>query len=40
MVKITNDPIISVHKLTKKYNGFTAVDSISFTVKKGEIFAF
>jgi len=32
--------IIAVEKLTKKFNGFTAVDNISFAVKKGEIFAF
>jgi ABC-2 type transport system ATP-binding protein len=32
MIKVTN--------LVKKYHGFTAVDSISFQVKKGEIFAF
>ena len=32
--------MISVKNLTKKFNGFTAVDDISFEVKKGEIFAF
>lgn len=32
--------IISVSQLTKKFNGFTAVDNISFKVKRGEIFAF
>jgi ABC-2 type transport system ATP-binding protein len=32
--------MINVNKLSKKFNGFTAVDSISFSVKKGEIFAF
>ncbi len=32
--------IIEVKRLTKKFNGLTAVDSISFTVKAGEIFAF
>ena len=31
---------IEVNNLTKKFNGFTAVDSISFTVRKGEIFGF
>jgi len=31
---------IKVGGLTKKFNGFTAVDKISFSVKKGEIFAF
>ena len=32
--------IISVSGLTKKFKDFVAVDNISFTVKKGEIFAF
>jgi len=32
--------IIKVTHLTKKYNGITAVDKISFKVGKGEIFAF
>ncbi|MCX6794258.1 MAG: ABC transporter ATP-binding protein, partial [Candidatus Gottesmanbacteria bacterium] len=32
-----NDTIISVSHLTKKYNGFTAVNDISFSVAKGEI---
>lgn len=32
--------MIRVEKLTKKFNGFTAVDGISFNVKKGEIFGF
>jgi ABC-2 type transport system ATP-binding protein len=32
--------IITVTELVKKFNGVTAVDSISFAVKKGEIFAF
>ncbi|MGM5488346.1 MAG: ABC transporter ATP-binding protein [Nanobdellota archaeon] len=31
---------IQVKNLTKSYNGFKAVDRISFTVKKGSIFAF
>lgn len=34
------DNIIQVSNLSKKFNGFTAVDNISFSVKKGEIFAF
>ncbi len=29
---------IRVEKLTKQFNGFTAVDNISFNVKKGELF--
>ena len=32
--------IISVRNLTKKFGDFTAVDSISFDVEKGEIFGF
>jgi len=32
--------IIQVNELTKKYGKFTAVDNISFNVKKGQIFAF
>ena len=32
--------IITAEKLTKKFNGFTAVDKISLSVKKGEIFGF
>jgi ABC-2 type transport system ATP-binding protein len=31
---------IQVHQLTKKYKDITAVDSISFSVKRGEIFGF
>jgi ABC-2 type transport system ATP-binding protein len=33
-----NVPIIEVKNLTKKFNKFTAVDDITFDVKKGEIF--
>ena len=32
--------VISVRELTKKFGRFTAVDNISFDVKKGEIFGF
>lgn len=32
--------IIEVKDLSKKFNDFTAVDDVSFSVKKGEIFAF
>lgn len=32
--------IITVKNLTKKFKDFTAVDDISFSVKRGEIFAF
>lgn len=31
---------ISVSNLTRKFNHFTAVDNVSFSVEKGEIFAF
>jgi ABC-2 type transport system ATP-binding protein len=34
------EAIIDIQQLTKKYGDFTAVDQISFDVKKGEIFAF
>jgi len=34
------DKIIKVDKLTKKYDGLTAVDKVSFSVKPGEVFAF
>jgi len=32
--------MIKVKNLTKKFNGFAAVDNVSFSVGKGEIFAF
>ena len=32
-----NTPILEVHELTKKFNAFTAVDHISFSVGEGEI---
>ncbi len=32
------DEMVLVEKLIKKYGHFTAVDNISFGVKKGEIF--
>ncbi|HTE23973.1 ABC transporter ATP-binding protein [Flavitalea sp.] len=34
------ESIISVEQLTKRFNDFTAVDAISFSVEKGEIFGF
>jgi len=36
----TKADIIKVTNLVKRFNGFTAVDNISFSVKKSEIFAF
>ena len=36
----SNDPVISVRNLTKRFGTFTAVDSISFDVMRGEIFGF
>jgi ABC-2 type transport system ATP-binding protein len=35
-----SDLTIEVHDLTKRFGGFTAVDQLSFTVKRGEIFGF
>jgi ABC-2 type transport system ATP-binding protein len=35
-----NDNSIEVIGLTKRFNNFTAVDNVSFNIKKGEIFAF
>jgi len=32
--------IIKVENLTKKFNGFTAVDNVTFSIQAGEIFAF
>jgi len=37
---VSSDDIIAVEKLVKKFGNFTAVDHISFSVKKGEIFGF
>ena len=35
-----NDYIIEVKDLTKQFGSFTAVDHISFEVRRGEIFGF
>lgn len=37
---LPEDNIIQVRNLTKKFGDFTAVENISFNVKRGEIFAF
>lgn len=39
-MKDNNDTVISVRDLTKMFGSFTAVDHISFDVKRGEIFGF
>ena len=36
----SSEIVISVKNLTKKFGNFTAVDNISFDVRKGEIFGF
>jgi ABC-2 type transport system ATP-binding protein len=36
--KMEHDVMIEVSNLTKTFNGFTAVDHISFDVKRGEVF--
>ena len=40
MENTSNDLAISVENLTKRYGDLTAVNGISFDVKRGEIFAF
>jgi len=40
MLYSMNDFIITAKNVTKKFGGFTAVDNVSFEIKKGEIFAF
>jgi ABC-2 type transport system ATP-binding protein len=37
---VSNDVAISVKNLTKRYGDLTAVNDVSFNVKRGEIFAF
>jgi len=38
--QMENEKVIIAEKLTKRFGDFTAVDEISFDVKKGEIFGF
>ena len=37
---MTNPPAIEVDHLTKKFGDFTAVDDVSLTIDRGEIFGF
>ncbi len=37
---MNDQPVISVSQLTKRFGSFTAVNSITFDVKRGEIFGF
>jgi ABC-2 type transport system ATP-binding protein len=36
----TNQPAVTAHNLTKRFGDFTAVDRVSFDVRRGEIFGF
>ncbi|MCK5841869.1 MAG: ATP-binding cassette domain-containing protein, partial [Candidatus Sabulitectum sp.] len=38
--KLQEQPAVIIEHLTKKFGAFTAVDDISFTVNRGEIFGF
>ena len=37
---MTEERVIEVEKLTKRFGDFTAVDEITFHVRRGEIFGF
>lgn len=37
---LSKDPVIAVSGLTKKFGNFTAVDHVSFSIARGEIFGF
>lgn len=39
-MKPSTEPVIVIKSLTKKFGNITAVDGLSFSVNKGEIFAF
>jgi ABC-2 type transport system ATP-binding protein len=39
-MQINNKSVITVDQLVKRFNSFTAVNDISFSVNKGEVFAF
>src|SRR5262249_2995976 len=38
--KVTEAPAIEAHELTRRFDGFTAVDRISFEIRSGEVFGF
>ncbi|MCK5132912.1 MAG: ABC transporter ATP-binding protein [Candidatus Sabulitectum sp.] len=38
--RLEQEPAVTLQSLTKKFGDFTAVDNISFTVNRGEIFGF
>lgn len=40
MIKADTDPVLVTDKLTKKYGEFTALDSLSITVNRGQILGF
>lgn len=40
VIEVCRVHVIEVEGLTKKFNDFTAVDAVSFKVRKGEIFGF
>ena len=37
---LTTEPVIEAHSLTRRFGDFTAVDGVSFTIERGEIFGF
>jgi ribosome-dependent ATPase len=37
---VDTEPVISAHDLTCRFGNFTAVDRVSFTIERGEIFGF
>ncbi len=39
-LNMNEENVITAHELTKQFGGFVAVDHISFSIRKGEIFGF
>ena len=37
---VDGEPVIAAHDLTRRFGDFTAVDHVSFTIERGEIFGF